>query len=309
MTIMKAVRVHEYGSADVLTLEEAPRPQPPGTGELLVRVRASSVNPADWKTRAGYFKQWMPLALPFVLGRDVSGVVEAIGPGVSRFKKGDEVYGVVSGAYAEYAVAKEAEVAHKPRSIDHTRAAVIPLAALTAWQALFDKARLAAGQRVLIHGAAGGVGSFAVQLAKWSGATVIATASARNQALLRQLGVDEPIDYEKTRFSDVTRNVDVVIDTIGGDTQQRSLSVLRRGGILVSVAAPPSAGEAAKFGVRAEFLATQPSASHLTEIAKLVDSGRVKPIVESVLPLSEVRRAHQMSESGHTRGKIALTVG
>lgn len=309
MTIMKAVRVHEYGSADVLTLEEAPRPQPPGTGELLVRVRASSVNPADWKTRAGYFKQWMPLTLPFVLGRDVSGVVEAIGPGVSRFKKGDEVYGVVSGAYAEYAVAKEAEVAHKPRSIDHTRAAVIPLAALTAWQALFDKARLAAGQRVLIHGAAGGVGSFAVQLAKWSGATVIATASARNQALLRQLGVDEPIDYEKTRFSDVTRNVDVVIDTIGGDTQQRSLSVLRRGGILVSVAAPPSAGEAAKFGVRAEFLATQPSSSHLTEIAKLVDSGRVKPIVESVLPLSEVRRAHQMSESGHTRGKIALTVG
>jgi NADPH:quinone reductase-like Zn-dependent oxidoreductase len=179
---------------------------------------------------------------------------------------------------------------------------------LTAWQALFDTAGLNKGQRVLIHGAAGGVGSFAVQLAKWKGAHVIGTASGRNQAFLRELGVDEPIDYEKTRFEDVVHDVDVVLDTLGGDTQKRSWEVLKKGGILVSIVAPPSAEEAAKHGVRSAFFSAQPSSSQLSEIAKLVDAGKLKPVVETVLPLSEARRAHELNETGHTRGKTVLRV-
>jgi len=307
MTNMKAVRVHDYGGVEVLRLEDAPRPQP-GIGEVLVRVHASSVNPIDWKTRAGYLKAHMPLPRPFVLGRDVSGVVEATGPGVTAFRPGDEVYGLVSGAYAQYVVAKQSDLARKPRSLDHAHAAAIPLAALTAWQALFDKANLDRGQKVLIQGGAGGVGNFAVQLAKWKGAHVIATASGRNQGFLREIGVDQPIDYEKTKFEDIVSNVDAVFDTIGGDTQQRSFRVLKRGGVLVSVAAPPSSEEAVKLGVRAEFAITQPDAAQLAKIAELVDAGQLKPIVDTVMPLSEVRRAHEMSERGHVRGKILLTV-
>ncbi|HTS53996.1 MAG TPA: NADP-dependent oxidoreductase [Burkholderiales bacterium] len=307
MSNMTAVRVHQYGGVDALKIEDAPRPQP-GPGEVLIRVQASSVNPVDWKIRAGYFKDFMPMPLPYVPGRDVSGVVQAVGAGVASFKKGDEVYGVINGAYAQYAIAKESEIARKPRLVDHVRAAAIPLAASTAWQALFDKGHLEPGQTVLIHGAAGGVGSFAVQLARWKGARVIATASGRNQAYLQELRVDQAIDYDKVRFDEVVRDVDVVLDTIGGKTQTDSYKALRRGGVLVSVAAPPDAGEAAKHGVRAEFLATQSNAELLATIADLVDAGKVRPIVNSVLPLAEVRRAHQLSEGGHVHGKILLKV-
>jgi NADPH:quinone reductase-like Zn-dependent oxidoreductase len=204
---MKAVQVHNYGGPEVLHFEDAPRPTP-GSGELLIRVHAASVNAIDWKARAGYMKNVFPLPLPYIPGWDVSGIVEAIGPGVTQFKKGDEVYAVPDGArsgkgtYAEYVVVKETEAALKPKSIDHIHAAAIPVVALTAWQALFDQAGLSKGQKVLIHGAAGGVGGIAVQLAKWKGAHVIGTASGRNQGLLRELGVDEPIDYEKTRLED-----------------------------------------------------------------------------------------------------------
>ena len=313
MENMKAVRVHNYGGPEVLRFEDAPRPTP-GSGELLIRVHAAAVNPADWKARAGYLKDYIPLPLPFIPGWDVSGVVETVGSGVTKFKKGDEVYARPdvarngNGAYAEYTVVKETETAFKPKSIDHIQAAAIPVVALTAWQALFDTAALNAGQKILIHGAAGGVGSFAVQLAKWKGAHVIGTASARNQAFLRELGVDEPIDYEKTRFEEVVHDVDVVLDTIGGDIQKRSWKVLKKGGILVSIVAPPSAEEAAKNGVRSASISAQPSASQLAEIAKLVDSGQLKPIVETVLPLSEARHAHELSQRGHARGKIVLKV-
>lgn len=311
MESMNAVRIHNYGGPEVLRFEDAPRPTP-GSGELLIRVQAAGVNPIDWKIRAGYLKQVFPYVLPFIPGWDVSGVVEATGAGVTKFKPGDEVYArpdlARDGAYAEYAVVKETETALKPRSIDHVHAAAIPIAALTAWEALFGQAALAKGQRVLIHGAAGGVGSFAVQLAKWKGAYVIGTASAQNQAFLRELGVDEPIDYEKTRFDDVVKEVDVVFDTIGGETQTRSWKVLKKGGILVSIAAPPSADEAAKHGVRSAYFRAATNASLLAEISKLVDSGKVKPFVETVLPLAEARRAHELSESGHTRGKIVLKV-
>jgi NADPH:quinone reductase-like Zn-dependent oxidoreductase len=205
-------------------------------------------------------------------------------------------------------VAKEAETALKPKSIDHVQAATIPVAAVTAWRALFDTAGLEKGQKVLIHGASGGVDRFAVQLAKWNGAHVIGTASAKNQAFLRELGVNEPIDYEKTRFEDVVHDVDVVLDTTEGETQNRSWKVLKKGGILVSIVAPPSTEEAAKRGVRSALIAAQADSSVLSEIAKLIDSGKLKPIVETVLPLSEARKAHELNESGHARGKIVLKV-
>lgn len=311
MEYMKAVRIHQYGGPEVLLFEDAPRPVP-GFAEVLIRVHAAGVNPIDWKIRAGYLKDVRPYTFPLILGWDLSGIVEAIGPGTGKFKKGDEVYSrpdsARNGAYAEYITVNESEVAFRPRSIAHIQAGGIPLACLTAWQAIFDTAGLSAGQRILIHGAAGGVGSYAVQLAKWKGAYVIGTASAGNQPYLRELGVDEPIDYEKDRFEDLVRSVEVVFDTIGGDTQRRSWKVLKKGGILVSITAPPSADEAAKNGVRQAFTLMTPNSLELTEIAKLVDTGKLKPTVETVLPLADARRAHELSQMGHTRGKIVLRV-
>jgi len=313
MENMKAIRIHNYGGPEVLHFEDAPRPTP-GSGELLIRVHAASVNAIDWKIRAGYLKDVFPVPLPFIPGWDVSGVVEAVGAGVAKLKNGDEIYARPDvarsgkGTYAEYVVVKETEAALKPKSIDHVHAAAIPVVGLTAWQALFDKAGLSQGQKILIHGAAGGVGSFAVQLAKWKGAYVVGTASGGNQAFLRELGVDEPIDYEKTHFEDVVLDVDVVLDTLGGDTQNRSWKVLKKGGILVSIVAPPSAEEAAKHGVRSAFFSAQPSSSQLSEIAKLIDAGKLKPVVETVLPLSDARRALELNETGHARGKIVLKV-
>jgi NADPH:quinone reductase-like Zn-dependent oxidoreductase len=307
---MKAVRMHVYGGPEVLKYEDAPRPKA-GPGEVLIRVRAAGVNPVDWKIREGYLKQILGHPLPLILGWDLSGVVEGTGPGVTRLRVGDEVYSRPDisrdGAYAEYIAVKESEVALKPRSIDHTHAAAIPLAGLTAWQSLFDAAQLNSGQTVLIHAAAGGVGSFAVQLAKWKGARVIGTASKRNHDFLRTLGADETIDYTEARFEDVAHHVDVVLDTMAGDTQTRSWKVLKKGGILVSILTPPSPEEAAAHGVRQAFVFVQPNASQLAEIAKLVDSGKLKAILETILPLSEARRDQEISAGGHARGKIVLT--
>jgi NADPH:quinone reductase-like Zn-dependent oxidoreductase len=311
MPTMKAVRVYSYGGPEVLKYEDVPRPKP-GPGELLIRVHAAGVNPVDWKVREGYLKDRLNYEMPYIPGWDVSGVVEAAGAGAARFKKGEEVYSRPDspreGAYAEYMVVKEAEVALKPKTLDHVHAAAVPLASLTAWQGLFDMGGLRAGQKALIHGAAGGLGVFAVQLAKWKGACVIGTASARNQDFLRQLGADEAIDYATKKFEEIVRDVDVVFDTIGGETQARSWPVLKKGGILVSTVSPPSAEEAARRGVRQCVFMVRPNATQLTEIAKLIDSGKVKVFVETVLPLSEARRAQEMSQTGHTRGKIVLRV-
>jgi len=308
---MKAVRIHAYGGADVLAYEDAPRPVP-GAGEVLVRVHACGVNPVDWKIREGYRKELLRHSLPLVPGWDVSGVIESIGAGATRLREGDEVYSRPdlsrNGAYAEYIVIRESEVALKPKSVDHIRAAAIPLACLTAWQALFDAGGLEAGQRALIHAAAGGVGTFAVQLAKWKGAYVIGTASARNHEFLRGLGADEMIDYNITRFEDAVRDVDLVLDTMAGETQARSWGVLRKGGIMVSILQPPSQEEAASRGVRGAFTFVQPNAEQLAQIAELVDAEKVRPIVDIVLPLSEARRAQELSKSGHIRGKIVLRV-
>jgi NADPH:quinone reductase-like Zn-dependent oxidoreductase len=292
---MKAVRAHGYGDAGMLSFEDAPLPSP-GEGEVLVRVHAASVNPADWKLRA------------IIPGRDVSGVVEAVGPGVTRFAQGDAVFGNADGAYAQYAVANEAELARKPLTVDHIHAAAIPLAALTAWQALFEIAGLKEGRRLLIHGAAGGVGSFAVQLAKWKGARVAGTASGRNQLFLMSLGVDQAIDHFGQRFEDLVGPVDVVLDTVGGDAQRRSWNVLRKGGMLVSTVALPSAEEARRREATAAIFTSRPDGAQLAQIGELIDFGYVRPVVETVLPLSHAKRAHQISEAGHARGKIVLSV-
>ncbi len=308
---MKAVRIHAYGGPDVLRWEDAPCPRP-AAGEIVARIYAAGVNPVDWKVREGYLKNMMPRTFPMIPGWDFSGVVAATGPGVSRLREGDEVYSrpdlARDGAYAEYIAVRETEVALKPRSIDHVHAAAVPLCALTAWQALFDQAQIGPGQRVLIHAAAGGVGTFAVQLAKWKGAYVIGTASPRNHDLVRDLGADEVIDYTTTRFEDVVHEVDMVFDTMAGEVQKRSWQTLKPGSVLVSILGPPSAEDAREHGVRGMLVFVRPSAEQLTRIAELIDSRRLKPIVETVLPLAEAERGLDFSQSGHVRGKIVLRV-
>ncbi|KAA0895482.1 NADP-dependent oxidoreductase [Oryzomonas rubra] len=308
---MKAVRIHAYGGPEALVYEDAPLPQP-GKDEILVRVHAAAVNPVDWKIREGHLKGMLDSRLPLIMGWDVSGTVEAVGPEVVRFKVGDEVFSrpdiARDGAYAEFIVIRENEAAFKPQSIDHLHAAAIPLAGLTACKSLFAAAKLSAGQTILIHGAAGGVGTYAVQLAKWKGAHVIATASERNHDYLRELGADEVIAYQNVRFEDKVRDVDVVFDTIGGETQTRSWNVVKQGGVLVSIVSPPSQEEAVAHGVRPEFVFIQPDAAELSALAKLVDSGKLRVMVEAVLPLAEARRAQELSQNGHTRGKIVLKV-
>ena len=311
MTTMKAVAMHAYGGPEVLKYEDAARPDP-ATGEVLVRVHAAAVNPVDWKVRAGHLRGFLNYSLPLIPGWDLSGVVEAPGAGVTDWKQGDAVYARPdlrrNGAYAEYIAVRASELGHKPRSIDHVQASAIPLACLTAWQALFDAGGLKAGQRVLIHAAAGGVGTFAVQLAKWKGAHVVGTASERNHAFLRELGADEVIDYTKTNFEEVVRDVDVVLDTLAGQTRDRSWNVLKKDGILVSILGQPSPDDAAQHGVRAAGVFVEPNQAQLGEIAKLVDSGKLRPIIETVLPLAQAARAHEMNQTLHTRGKIVLQV-
>ena len=311
MTTMKAVRIHTYGGPDVLAYEDAPRPTA-GDGEVLIRVHATSVNPFDCAVRAGYMNGYFQYTLPVVLGTDVSGVIEAAGAGVTNLSPGDVVYaraGVFrDGANAEYVVAFASDVAAKPASLDHLHAAALPHVTLTAWQALFELAQLSQGQTVLIHGAAGGVGHIAVQLAHWRGAKVIGTASA-NLDVLRELKVEQAIDYSKTPFESVAHDVDVVLDTIGGEVQQRSYAVLKPGGMLVSTIQPPSEETAKAHGVRAQMVASAPPIGPtLTQVAGLVASGQIKPIVSTVLPLSQIRKAHEMIEGKHTRGKIVLQV-
>lgn len=311
MLTMKAVRIHAYGGLDVLHYEEAPLPKRK-PDDMLIRVQAAAVNPVDWKIREGYLQGTLKQSLPLVLGWDVAGEVVELGPEATGFKVGDAVYVRPDierdGGYAEYIAVKASEAAHKPATLDPTHAAAVPLAALTAWQSLVDAAGLQAGQTVLIHAAAGGVGSMAVQLAKARGAHVIATASAVNTGLVAELGADQFIDYTKTRFEEVVQGVDVVFDTIGGDTQERSWQVLKPGGILVSVVNPPSKATAVTRGVRRAFVFIHADGEQLNTIARLIDMGKIKPILHAVLPLAEVRQAHAISQSGHARGKIVLHV-
>lgn len=310
---MKAVRATAYGGPEVLKVEEIERPKA-GPGELLVRVRAAGVNPVDWKIRQGLLRSMSPQP-PFIPGYDIAGTVESLGEGVSEFKVGDEVYAYLSltkgGGYAEFVAVPAKEAARKPKT-DFAEAAAVPLAGLTAWQALFTQASLKQGQTVLVHGAAGGVGHFAVQFAKSKGATVIATASRANHDFLKKLGADVVIDYTTEKFEDVIRDrkleVDLVLDSIGADTHDRSYAVLKKGGTLVSIVQPPKADKMKEYGVNAKVFLVMPNGPQLAEIARLIDAGTVTAHVSAKLPLEEAARAHELSQTGKTRGKIVLEV-
>ncbi|MFE6848272.1 NADP-dependent oxidoreductase [Streptomyces sp. NPDC057686] len=313
-TTMRAVSQDTAGAPDVLKVVEVERPDP-GRGEILVRAHAAGVNPADWKTRErGEFATGA--RPPFTLGYDVAGVVEAVGVGVTLFQVGDEVFGMPrfphpAGAYAEYVTAPARHFAPRPDGLTHIQAGALPLASLTAWQALVDTANVQPGQRVLIHAAAGGVGHLAVQIAKARGAYVIGTASAAKHALLHSLGADELIDYRTQDFTDTVCDIDVVLDALGGPNLARSLRTLRPGGTLISILPPDDtfpAKEAEASGVRAVFMLVEPDHAGLREIASLVEGGRLRVIVDEVFPLEEVARAHTLGETGRTTGKIVLSV-
>ncbi|MGB9927820.1 MAG: NADP-dependent oxidoreductase [Methanosarcina sp.] len=304
---MKAVRIYEFGGPEVLKYEDVPEPLPE-PGQIQIRVIAAGVNPMDWKIRRGYISE---LSLPTTIGLDVSGIVENTGEGETSFKRGDEVFAKVSigqGGYAEYTVTDSTQAALKPKSIGFIESAAIPTAGLAAWQALFDIAKLRKGQSVLIHGASGGVGTFAVQFAKWKGAHVIGTASGENKEFLMSIGADEVIDYRNQQFETLVSNLDMVLDTIGGDTLERSWGVLKEGGFLVSTVASIPEGTPEKYGVAAKTLMTTPDGKELAQIAAIIDEQQIKPIVTTVLSLHEARKAHEMNESRHTRGKIVLRV-
>jgi NADPH:quinone reductase-like Zn-dependent oxidoreductase len=311
-TTMRAISQDVLGGTEVLREVELARPDP-GLSQILVRMHAAGVNPTDWKHRA------QPVFLgppPFVLGWDVSGVVEATGYGVTMFKPGDEVFGMLpyphgSGSHAEYVTGPARAFAPKPAVIDHVQAAALPLAALTAWQALADTARLTAGQRVLIHAAAGGVGHLAVQIAKARGAHVTGTASTGNHELLRTLGADELIDYRAADFTETVRDVDVVLDCVGGDYPARSLRTLRRGGTLISLLPLQAqvAEEAARLSIRAEVLLVEADHAGMTAIADLAAQGSLRPVIAGAFPLTDAAKAHALGETGHVAGKLVLTMG
>jgi NADPH:quinone reductase-like Zn-dependent oxidoreductase len=301
---MKAVRIERYGNEEVVELAEVEQPQP-SAGQLLVKVKAAAVNPVDWKIRDG-LGELFGLKPPLILGCEIAGAVET---GNSDFAAGDEVYGYLgthTGGYAEYVAAPASEFVRKPKQIDFDTAASVPVAALTAWQGIFDHGKLASGQRILITGASGAVGSMAVQLAKVKRAHVIGTGSGPNEDFVRKLGADEFIDYKKAKFEDKVSDVDVVFDTVGGETLERAFQILKRGGYLVSTVNPPSAEKAKEFGVTAAMVVMMPSPDQLEEINRLVEGGKLKVRVATVLPLAEVKKAHQLSATGHAYGKIIL---
>src|SRR5215813_3838652 len=304
---MKAVRIERYGNEDVLEVAEVERPAP-GDNELLVKVRAAAVNPVDWKIRDG-LGDIFGLKPPLILGCEVAGTVEKVGRGINHFAAGDEVYGYLgahSGGYAEYVAAEASEFVRKPKHIDFDTAASVPVASLTAWQGIFDHGKFASGQRILITGASGAVGSAAVQLAKAKGAYVIGTGSGRNEEFLRKLGTDEFVDYKKAKLEDKISAVDLVFDTVGGDTQERAFQTLKRGGVLVSTVSPPSPEKAKEFGVTVAMVMMMPKPDQLAEINRLLESGKLKVRIATALPLAEVKKAHQMSATGHADGKIIL---
>lgn len=305
---MRAVRFHEYGPPSVLVVDTVDRPEPK-TGEVLIRVHFAGVNPIDWKLRAGHVQRYMPIPLPATPGLDVSGTIDAVGEGVTGFAAGDRVFGRGTATYAEFAVAPAATIAHIPDGVSFEQAATLHVGGVTAWLALFDSAHLEAGQRLLVQGGAGGVGSMAVQLGRWKGAYVIATASAANLDFLRSIGADEVIDYTTTSVEDAVHDVDVVVDTVGGEVTAHSWSELKPGGILVTIAGMADAETAAARGVRAEAVArSTETRSILEELGGLVASGNLKPEIQQVFPLEQAALAQAASESGHGRGRILLKV-
>ncbi len=330
---MKAIRLHEFGGPEVLRYDEVPIPEPK-PGEVLVRVHAVGINPPDWYLRDGYKMlppEWRPpVALPVILGSDASGVVEAVAADVQGFSAGDEVFGMIrfpsfgeSAAYAEYVAAPASDLARKPAGIDHVHAAGVPMAGLTAWQFLIELGHNAPnplqpemhrpvpldGKTVLVNGAAGGVGHFAVQLAKWKGAHVIAVASDTHESFLRGLGADEFIDYTKSPPEDVAQDVNLVLDTLGGPTTGRFLSTLKRGGALFPVFLGFSdAEEAAKLGITVSMTQVRSNGPQLAELGRMLDADTLRVAIDSTFPLADAQKAHERAARGHIRGKIVLTV-
>src|ERR1700693_4656145 len=309
--MMKAVVVDGYGGPEVLKYQDVPKPEPKND-EILVRVMAAAVNPVATYVRQGKLFKNRDSQGPVILGYDIAGTIEKPGTDAKKFKAGDAVYCYLSvmrgGGYAEFAVAKESESALKPQNINFEEAAAVPLAGTTAWQALIDSAKIDKGQTVLIHGGSGGVGSFAIQIAKAHGAKVIATASTAHQSLLKQLGVDQAIDYTTTKFEDAVKDVDVVLNCVRADAHSHSYGVVKKGGIVVSITDEPDQNECARHGIRGTRMGAHPDSRVLEELTKLIEAGKMKPIVSQTLPLAEASKAHEQIETHHTPGKIVLKV-
>ena len=311
MTTMKAVRIRSFGGPEVLELADVQKPEPKDD-EVLIKVRAASVNPVDYKIRSGTYPVVKQDQLPKVLGRDVAGEIERCGRAVRNFKAGDTVYAMLDGGpggYAEYVTVKAELVAPKPGQLDYQAAAAVPLAGLTAWQGLFDHGQLRAGQRVLIHGGAGGVGHLAVQFAKARGATVATTVATEDVEFVRHLGADQVIDYTRERFEDKVHDVDLVLDLIAGETQERSWAVLKDGGTMISSLARPSEAKARQHHAHAENFVAHPDRAELIEIGRLIDEGRVHPHVSAVFELEQAAEAQAQLEQHHSQGKVVLQMG
>lgn len=311
MTTMKAVRIRSFGGPEVLELTDIERPQP-ADEEVLIRVRAASVNPVDYKIRSGAYPVVKQDQLPKVLGRDVAGEIARCGKAVRNFEAGDTVYAMLDGGpggYAEYVTVRADLVAPKPAVLDYRSAAAVPLAGLTAWQGLFDHGHLEAGQRVLIHGGAGGVGHLAVQFARAKGATVAATVASQDVEFTRHLGADQVIDYTRQRFEEEIDKVDLVLDLVAGETQERSWAVLKDGGTMISSLARPSEDRARELHARAAHFVAHPDRGELIEIGRLIDEGRVHPHVSAVFELRDAREAQAQLERHHAQGKVVLEVG
>lgn len=304
---MRVIHVHRYGGPEQLTLEEKPRPEPK-TGEVLVRIHAAGVNPIDWKIRQGLMKDVRPVTFPYTPGIEIAGVVEGVGPGVTDFEIGQAVCGqVAEGGYAEYLAVSAEALALKPEALSFVEAAAVPVGATTAWRTLFDNGGLSAGQRVLIQGAAGGVGLFAVQLAKWKGAQVIGTASTANLDFVRSLGADMIVDYTTTPVESVVHDVDLVLDGVGAQTLSSSLAVLKSGGTLISIAGPPPQEQAQARGVRA-MMSRGAASVPLQTFTQLIDGGQLKVTAGKTFPLSKAQQAHEYGQSNHGRGRIVLQI-
>ncbi|UCF03066.1 MAG: NADP-dependent oxidoreductase [Deltaproteobacteria bacterium] len=315
---MKAIAINEFGGRDTLQLMNLPVPEIK-PGEILVRVKAAGINPVDWKIREGYIKDLFPYEFPIILGWDAAGIVEQAGPAVTRFRQGDEIFAycrkpmVQGGAYAEYIVLEEEHAAIKPKNISFEEAASIPLAALTAYQSLFDAAKINPGETVLIHAAAGGVGGFGVQLAKDHGAVVWGTASGRNEEYVQDLGATQVVDYNHVDFRNSVRSeypdgVDVVFDCVGGEVLEKSADIVNKGGRLISIVDDPTG--LIRKDIDKEFVFVAPNSTQLTELARMVEQGRLKTRLSQVFPfgLEEARRAHELSESSRTRGKMVFVI-
>jgi NADPH:quinone reductase-like Zn-dependent oxidoreductase len=304
---MKAIRIHQFGDANTLQLEDVPNVTI-GDDQVLVRVRAAGVNPIDWKIRQGYMKDLMQTKFPLTIGQDFAGEVVEKGKSVSQFAKGDRVFGFAQGTYAEYAAAPVSTVAKLPESADFATAAALPTAGLTALQIIRDFVKARPGMTILIHGAAGGVGSFAAQIAKSMGARVIGTATGEDTGYLKSIGVDEVIDYKRERFEDKVRDVDAVIDLVGGDTLDRSYRIVKRGGVLITTVGAIDENKAKSAGIKAERIVMKRNSADLTELAQLVAEGTVKPRMDQTLSLNQAKEAQELSEKGKTEGKVILKV-